>query len=151
VTLLKKAMDTVTRTTGRNNFLLDGFPRSLGNLDAWYEVFGRDAELPRMLYFECPYPVLEKRIMGRAKYSGRSDDNVKSLKQRFDTFKAVTLPTVSLFKEQGRCVDIDTSPDRETVYAEVVEHLAEHTEPNLADHPLGERAEELLGLRKRTR
>ena len=151
VTLLKKAMDTVTRTTGRNNFLLDGFPRSIGNLDAWYEVFGRDAELPRMLYFECPYPVLEKRIMGRAKYSGRSDDNVKSLKQRFDTFKAVTLPTVSLFKEQGRCVDIDTSPDRETVYAQVVEHLAEHTEPTLADRPLGERAEELLGLRKRTR
>ncbi|RPG13842.1 MAG: adenylate kinase [Phycisphaera sp. TMED9] len=151
VTLLKKAMDTITRTTGRNNFLLDGFPRSLGNLDAWYEVFGRHAELPRMLYFECPYPVLEERIMGRAKYSGRSDDNLKSLKQRFDTFKAVTLPTVSLFKEKGRCEEIDTSPDRETVYAEVVEHLAEHTEPTLADRPLGERAEELLGLRKRTR
>ena len=58
---------------------------------------------------------------------------------------------MTALKVSKRCVDIDTSPDRETVYAEVVEHLAEHTEPMLADLPLGERAEELLGLRKRTR
>jgi hypothetical protein len=48
-------------------------------------------------------------------------------------------------------VEIDTRLDRETVYAEVVEHLAEHTEPMLEDLPLGERPEELLGLRPRTR
>ena len=65
VTLIKKAMETVTRTTGKNNFLLDGFPRSLSNLEAWREVFGQEAELPKMLYFECPYDVLEKRILGR--------------------------------------------------------------------------------------
>ena len=51
VTLMKDTMERLTRTTGKTNFLLDGFPRSLGNLEAWYEVFGRDAELPRMLYF----------------------------------------------------------------------------------------------------
>ena len=151
VTLLKKAMDTVTRTTGRNNFLLDGFPRSLGNLEAWHEIFGHEAELPKMLYFECPYPVLEQRILGRAKYSGRSDDNVESLKQRFDTFKAVTLPTVELFRDRGRCVDIDTSHDRESVYAMVVKHLAEHTDETWSARPLGDRAEVLLGLKKRSR
>ena len=61
VTLLKNAMEMCTRTTGKNNFLVDGFPRSLNNLEAWREVFGRDAELPKMLYLECPYDVLEKR------------------------------------------------------------------------------------------
>ena len=39
VTLLKNAMETITRTTGMNNFLLDGFPRSLSNLECWYEIF----------------------------------------------------------------------------------------------------------------
>jgi len=33
VTLLKDAMERITRTTGKNNFLLDGFPRSLSNLE----------------------------------------------------------------------------------------------------------------------
>ena len=59
VRLLKDAMERTTRTTDRCNFLTDGFPRSLSNLDAWYEVFGREAELPPMLYFQCPFEVLE--------------------------------------------------------------------------------------------
>lgn len=147
VTLLKSAMENVSRTTGKKNFLLDGFPRSLANLEAWYEIFGREAELPKMLYFECPYPVVEKRILSRAGYTGRSDDNVESLKLRFDTFKAETLPTVEFFKSKGRCVEVDTSQDRQAVYSLVVDQLAEFTDENLAAKPLTEEAEMLLGLR----
>lgn len=147
VTLLKNAMENATRTTGKNNFLLDGFPRSLNNMEGWYDIFGREAKLPKMLYFECPYAVLEKRILGRAKYSGRSDDNAESMKVRFDTFKAETLPTVELFKSENRCVDIDTSQDRQAVYALVESNLAEYTDRKLAAKPLTERAEILLGLR----
>lgn len=147
VTLLKDAMRQVMRTTGRSNFLLDGFPRSLDNLEAWYDIFGRDSELPKMLYLECPYPVLEKRILGRAKFSGRSDDNVKSMKLRFDTFKAETLPIVELFKSKNKCVEIDCSQGREDVYAAVKGELAEFTSEEYATKPLTERSEILLGLR----
>jgi len=100
-----------------------------------------------MLYFECPYAVLEKRILGRARYTGRSDDNVKSMKLRFDTFKAETLPTVELFKSKNKCVEVDTSQDRQAVYALVVNNLAEYTDKTFAAKPLTERAEILLGLR----
>ena len=116
VKLLKDSMETVTRRTGKNNFLLDGFPRSLSNLEGWFEVFGRNTELPKMLYFECPYPVLQQRILARAKYTGRVDDNIESLKQRFDTFKDETLPTVEFFRSKNKCVEVDTSQDRQTVY-----------------------------------
>jgi adenylate kinase family enzyme len=147
VTLLKNAMERVTRTTGKRNFLLDGFPRSLDNLEAWYEIFGRETELPKMLYFECPYEVLVERILGRAKFSGRSDDNIESIKLRFDTFKAETLPIVELFRKRDRCVEIDTSRGRRDVYDLVVKHLAEHTDQEHASKPLTERSEILLGLR----
>lgn len=147
VKLLKDTMEKLTRTTGKSNFLLDGFPRSLSNLEGWYDAFGQDTELPKMLYFECPYPVLEKRIMARSKYTGRSDDNVESLKQRFDTFKQETLPTVELFQSKNKCIKIDTSQDRQTVYAIVRDNLAEHTDQDSAAKPLTERAEMLLGLR----
>jgi adenylate kinase family enzyme len=147
VALLKNAMEHITRTTGKNNFLLDGFPRSLDNLEGWYEIFGRDAELPKMLYFECPVDVLEQRILGRAKFTGRSDDNVESLKLRFETFKTETMPTVEHFKSLHKCVEIDTSQDRQTVYALVQTCLAEYTDSEIAAKPLTERAEILLGLR----
>ncbi len=147
VALLKDAMEHLTRTTGKRNFLLDGFPRSLNNMEGWYEVFGKESPLPDMLYFECPYDELERRIMSRAKYSGRSDDNLKSIKLRFDTFKEKTLPTVELFKSKNKCTEIDTSPDRPTVYKNVVKHLAEFTDGDLASRPFTEHAEVLLGLR----
>ena len=147
VDVLKNAMERITRTTGKVNFLLDGFPRSLSNLEAWYEVFGRDSELPKMLYFECPLPILEQRVLGRAKYTGRSDDNLESLKQRFETFKAETIATVELFKSKDKCIEIDTGQDRQAVYANVETSLAEFAESELAKKPLSERAEMLLGLR----
>ena len=147
VNLLKAAMEKVIRTTGRKNFLLDGFPRCQGNMDAWYQVFGREMELPTMVFFECPYEVLEKRVLGRAKFTGRSDDNVESLKQRYDTFKAETLPMVELFRSRNKCVEIDTSQDRQTVYSLLKSSLAEFTDEELVDRPLTEKAEMLLGLR----
>lgn len=147
VKLLRDAMEKAIRTTGRKNFLLDGFPRCQGNMDAWYEVFGRESDLPTMVFFECPYEVLEKRILGRAKFTGRSDDNVDSLKQRYNTFKAVTLPMVEFFKSRNMCVEIDTSQDRQTVYSLFKSHLATFTDEEFADQPLTEKAEMLLGLR----
>ncbi len=69
------------------------------------------------------------------------------MKLRFDTFKAETLPTVEFFKSQDKCVEIDTSQDRQAVYAVVRDSLAEFTDKNMAARPLTERAEILLGLR----
>lgn len=147
VGLLKDAIETTIQTTGNTNFLIDGFPRSFGNMGAWYAVFGRDDDLPKMIYFECPLDVLTQRILGRAQYSGRSDDNVESMKARFESFKAETLPIVEHFKAQGKCVEIDTSQDRQTVYDLVRLQLADQTDAARMARPLTEDAEILLGVR----
>ena len=127
VRLLKHAMEKATQRTGGNRFLVDGFPRSLSNLAAWNTAFGQHARLPAMVYFECPYPVLEQRILRRAKHTGRLDDNAESTKLRFDTFKEQTLPIVEFFKSMGRCIEIDTSQDREAVYRLFSRQLETHS------------------------
>ncbi|MFN3312166.1 MAG: nucleoside monophosphate kinase [Hyphomonas sp.] len=147
VGLLKDAIENTIRHTGNLNFLIDGFPRAFSNMDAWYKVFGEDGDLPKMIYFECPLEVLTQRILGRAQYSGRSDDNVESMKQRFETFKAETLPIVEHFKGQDKCVEIDTSQDRQTVYGLLRAELADQTGSDRLARPLSEEAEMLLGLR----
>ena len=147
VGLLVRAMESAMRRTGKTNFLLDGFPRSIDNLEHWQAAFGGEAALPDMLYFECPYPVLEQRILGRARYSGRSDDNVESIKLRFDTFKAKTLPMLELYKRRATVVEVDASQKRQAVYALTKASLAAHTDPAQLEAPLTERSEILLGLR----
>ena len=69
------------------------------------------------------------------------------MKVSFDTFKAETLPTVEQFKNKAKCVEFDTSQDREVVYAFLRDQLARHTEQHLLDQPLTEQSEMLLGLR----
>jgi len=146
VRLLQERMEHLTRTTGRNNFLLDGFPRSKSNVDAWTEAVG-GSQLPLMLYLECPIEILEKRVMGRAKHTGRTDDNAESLQQRFDTFKEETMPIVQLFRGRANCIEIFTSGDRQEVYQLFAEQLSPYTDKTFAAKPLSERAEMLLGLR----
>jgi len=86
-------------------------------------------------------------VLARAKYSGRSDDNIESLKLRFDTYKEETLPTVDLFKSHNKCIEVDSGKDREAVYAQVLDALSEHTDQAMVDMPLTEKSEMLLGLR----
>jgi UMP-CMP kinase family protein len=143
VGLIKRAMNEVTTNTGANSFLIDGFPRSLENWDGWQEVFGKDAPMPTMLFFECPLAILEERIMGRAKFSGRSDDNVESLRKRFVTYKEETMPIVDVFREAGKVVDVDSSKDRTEVWDLVKEALKEWSSK---DDELTERSQCLLGL-----
>ena len=79
--LIKNAMVELRETQGQIKFLIDGFPRSEGNVTAWKEVVGDDAEavLEYVLFFECPYDILTSRLLERGKTSGRSDDSLVSL------------------------------------------------------------------------
>jgi len=135
----------MSKTT--KNFLVDGFPRNQENVDAWEAVVGRAASVQFMLFFECPLPVLEDRILARANYSGRKDDNVESLRLRFNTYKNETMPIVDLFRKKKQCIEVDSSLAREAVYALVKESLSEMTDQTHLEAPLTERSECLLGLR----
>lgn len=67
-----------TKDNGQIKFLIDGFPRSEGNVTAWKEVVGDAAVLEYVLFFECPYDILTSRLLERGKTSGRSDDSLVS-------------------------------------------------------------------------
>ena len=54
VGLIKVAMAKITAETGHNNFLIDGFPRSLDNYEGWVKVMGDSANVAFMMLFECP-------------------------------------------------------------------------------------------------
>jgi len=149
VTLLKAAMEAEMASSGRSNFLVDGFPRSLENWAGWKRVFGEDCVIPVMLFFECPLAVLEARILKRGKYSGRSDDNIESLRKRFVTYKEETMPIVEVFREKGKAVELDTSLERVEVWELVKKELGRgaFTDAVLLKRPLTERSEMCLGLR----
>ncbi|RYE82513.1 MAG: hypothetical protein EOO65_05390, partial [Methanosarcinales archaeon] len=78
VKLLKKAM----QESGASKFLIDGFPRNFDNLEGWLRVIGDSAVVKGVLSFDCPEDEMEKRLLERGKTSGRSDDNIESIRKR---------------------------------------------------------------------
>ena len=68
--------------SGKENFLIDGFPRNKDNLDGWNRQMGQKAKVKGVLFFECSADICIQRCLERGKNSGRSDDNADTLSKR---------------------------------------------------------------------
>lgn len=101
----------------RSVFLIDGFPRNMDNLNGWKKEVGHDARC--VLFLECSEEKLEERLLERGKTSGRADDNIQSIKKRFNTFQSETLPVVDKFRAAGKLRVINAEQDVPTVFANV--------------------------------
>ncbi|GAB0097640.1 UMP-CMP kinase [Sergentomyia squamirostris] len=118
--LLENEMNRNIKEYGKENFLIDGFPRNQDNLDGWNRRMSEKANLKFVLVFNCPEDVCVDRCLNRGKSgSNRSDDNIESLKKRFVTFVNDSLPIINHYKTQDlvRELDATKSPD------EVFDHV----------------------------
>ena len=119
LTLIRNAMEK----SSSNRFLIDGFPRSSDNLDGWAASM-TSAVVDAVIVLECPDAECERRILERAKSSGRSDDNVQTLQKRFATYRTVTIPVITKFEAEaslGRARAYRIAGDRaaDSVYRDV--------------------------------
>lgn len=96
ITLLHQAM---LKHPKKTRFLIDGFPRSIEQ-GIEFELVVCPSKM--VLFFECPEEEMLKRLMGRSQSSGRSDDNVESIKKRFRTFQDSTLPVREFYNDLGK-------------------------------------------------
>mmetsp|Transcript_28453 Transcript_28453/g.44813 ORF Transcript_28453/g.44813 Transcript_28453/m.44813 type:complete len:249 (-) Transcript_28453:32-778(-) len=117
--LIKNAMVELRSSEGQIKFLIDGFPRSEGNVNAWEEVVGDAAVLEYVLFFECPYDILTSRLLERGKTSGRSDDSLDVIRKRFNTYRDESMPIIEMYEKEGKVRKIMADRSIEDVYAEV--------------------------------
>ena len=101
----------------KGKFLLDGFPRSQDNLDAWNLIIKDSVDVPCLLYFSCSEATMEKRILKRGETSGRSDDNAESIKKRFNTFRTETAPIIEHFQKENKVEEVSAEHDVEEIYS----------------------------------
>ncbi|KAL6080095.1 UMP-CMP kinase [Balamuthia mandrillaris] len=115
VGLLEKAMDN----SPTRKFLIDGFPRNHENNEAFEKIVGPKVEVAFVLFLDCPEEVMQQRLLKRGETSGRGDDNLESIKKRFNTYQEQTRPVLEYYKgmDKVRRVASDKTPDE--VYDEV--------------------------------
>eukprot|EP01083_Nonionella_stella_P178707 632125_1 len=118
VGLLKREMETNIKNAKRK-FLVDGFPRNQNNLDGWNRVIGDFASIPFILFFNCPEDVMEERLLARGESSGRSDDNLESIRKRFNTYQTSTMPIIDHFRTRDMVRQVECAESIEKVYQQV--------------------------------
>jgi len=101
--------------SGKDMFLIDGFPRNKDNLDGWNRQMGTKSIVKCVLFFECSNEVCVERCLERGKNSGRSDDNIESLTLRTKTYNESTLPIIQHFDGMNMVKRIDASKTADEV------------------------------------
>lgn len=112
--------ERLARTDALEGFVLDGYPRNLGQaqaLDDWLSVAGRAVEAA--LFFELSDAIATERALGRAAASGRSDDTPEVIARRLELYHAETEPVVEFYRALGVLVPLHAERSIDEVSAEL--------------------------------
>ncbi|KAG0475037.1 hypothetical protein HPP92_014723 [Vanilla planifolia] len=111
VKLLLRAM----LESGNDKFLIDGFPRNEENRVAFENLTNIEPEF--VLFFDCSVKEMERRILNRKQ--GRDDDNMETIRKRFEVFNESTLPVIEGYNCKGKIRKIDADKPVDEVFEDV--------------------------------
>jgi adenylate kinase len=105
-------------------FVLDGFPRTLGQAAALDELLaGLGRALDAVLYFDLADEVATARLVGRAADEGRADDTAEAIARRLVLYHEQTEPVVERYRATGLLVPLRAERSVDAVFAEIDEAL----------------------------
>lgn len=132
----------ITRKTiaQKDNWILDGFPRSLVQAEAFDQM---QKNLDKVIYFDVDENLVVERLSGRrsckacgavyhVKYNPpkkdnlcdrcgqalyqRADDNESAIRTRFHVYSEQTKPLIDRYKQTGKLVTLDAGRSIEDIY-----------------------------------
>jgi UMP-CMP kinase len=98
IALLKEAMIK----NENDKFLIDGFPRNEENRAAFEHVTKISPAF--VLFFNCSEEEMQKRLLGRNE--GRVDDNIETIKKRFNVFAESSLPVIEYYRAKEKVKEV---------------------------------------------
>jgi adenylate kinase len=126
--MLELLIPVIARAVEDKGYVLDGFPRSVGQAQVARSFAEEAGATPQaVVYLDAPRDELVRRILERAKVEGRSDDTEAVIKNRLAVFDEATLPLVDYYRSRGLLHVVDANQSEEEVTERIlaaVGHLA---------------------------
>jgi adenylate kinase len=118
--VIRMIADEVLGPTGPGGFVLDGFPRTVPQATAAYELASkRGITLRAVILLEIPYAELIDRLVTRGAEEGRTDDNVQTIRHRIEVYRERTLPLVEYYQGRDILLRVDASGTIDDVTAAI--------------------------------
>lgn len=91
----------------KNGVIFDGFPRTINQAGALKEMLAeRGARVDAVVGLEVDEDELIDRLIKRGKESGRSDDNLETIKKRLQVYHSQTQPLRDYYMKEGTYIPI---------------------------------------------
>jgi len=94
--------ERIAEPDAAEGFILDGFPRTLGQVEALDRLLGSDG-LDRVVVLDVPEDELVRRLLSR----GRADDTEETVRNRLAVYREQTEPLIELYARRGIVVHVD--------------------------------------------
>ncbi len=107
-----------------NGVIFDGFPRTLAQAESLERIFNEHGTTTDLLInLQVDEDELVKRILSRGKTSGRNDDNLETIRKRFDVYEKQTKPIIGFYKNIGKYAEIDGMGTMEEVFERITKEI----------------------------
>jgi Adenylate kinase (EC 2.7.4.3) len=116
--------DRLSQDDAARGFLLDGYPRNLGQVGDLDEFLDdRDEPLTAVIELAVPRDESIRRIALRAAEQGRADDNDESIAKRLSIYESETAPILDVYRDRGIVDAIDGVGTLDEVFERIVAAL----------------------------
>lgn len=108
-----------------DGWLLDGYPRTAGQVAALDTALGCDGEsgIDAVISLTAETDLLVERLLKRAELEGRPDDNAQTIQCRMAVYHEATDPLLAEYSQRGLLLEIDGLGSIEEVAARITAAL----------------------------
>ena len=126
ISILEDVLDK--EAEGKRGVIFDGFPRTLPQAEALTEMLRRrGSDLHAVIGLEVPEEELIDRLLNRGKESGRSDDNLETIKKRLDVYHNQTAPLKDYYNKENKYIPINGSGEIDKIFETIAQDLENKT------------------------
>ncbi|WP_347040576.1 adenylate kinase [Brachybacterium nesterenkovii] len=107
-----------------DGFLLDGYPRTLAQVDALDAMLERlGTSLDAVVLLEVDLEEVVGRLVQRGREQGRSDDTEETIRRRIEVYTEQTSPLIDVYDKRGLVRRVDGMASIDAVAAAIMEAL----------------------------
>lgn len=118
--------DRLSQPDAAGGFLLDGYPRNQGQLDALDEFLrSRGESVDAVIELIVPRDESVRRLHQRAVEQGRNDDTEEIIANRLAIYERETAPILGVYRDRGIVADIDGVGSLDEVTGRIFAALAD--------------------------